>query len=159
MWAQVKTTTTTTATATTDNTGKGVSAKRTAVTASAEVVHELSKQLDVALVMYVFHVMSEEMVRACLLTLVACLNPGGMVIGMCVGSETPGPWGALTPDGSALRHLHTIDTLKQEFLDAGFSRADVVKARRDIRGGGGESDGEKARGSREMISLIFTAWM
>ena len=97
-----------------------------AAAGEADVASAFFGKVDVALCMFVLHVLSKAQVSALLARISACLLPGGLLIGVAAGALSPIEW-ALTPDGSAPRWLHSAASLREELVAAGFDNIDVVE--------------------------------
>ncbi len=117
----------------------------------------LARQFSGALCMFVLHVLSREQSSALLARIARCSQPGGMLIGACVGSAVEVEW-ARTPDGKYPRFLHSVASLRAALQLAGWGAISVDEAE---PGGWEEGSGAGAmpttgRGERT-VRLLFSA--
>lgn len=132
------------------------------VSSGADVAEPYRLRARGALCMHVLHVLSSPQCAALLGRVGACVAPGGLLVGTCLGTTKFGgsEWG-VTPDGKAPRFLHCADSLHCALIAAGFSLAEVLPDASFDRtadyGIGGEGGGEHERNEIRLARWHFAA--
>ena len=93
----------------------------------ADMAVDKVNTFNAVMCMAVLHVLSREQSQNLISRIFRVLKSGGVLFGTCVGSVEAQEW-ALTPDGTAPRWLHSVESLRAALLSTGFTGNIVVNA-------------------------------